>query len=318
MNPLVSIIIPVYNVENYLLICLDSCFGQTYANIEVIAIDDGSTDNSGFILDRYALNEPRLKVIHQQNKGVVYARETGILHSKGTYICFVDSDDYIEKDMIYNLQQIAIDNNCDIVSCDFYIIDEKSKNRTIKQNHYLGTQRKDAIQSLLLRDCTWSLCGKLYKKELFNSVKMPYGLRVGEDGIVCFQVHNNSRKVDTINKPLYNYLQRKSSVTHALNKNLELDIMNFIEQIVNMKAAFHCGSEIGKAMDTFIASQIFVYYVNGGRLNKMIERIRIPFSIAQMMSLDLRVIEKVGVFVFLKMNYISGILRRLYIYATSH
>ena len=118
-NPLISVIIPVYNVGNYLLKCLDSCFSQTYTNIEVIAVNDGSTDNSGKMLDQYAENELRLKVIHQQNRGVVRARELGIVNSKGEYVCFVDSDDFIEKDMIYSLLRVALGTKADIVSCDF-------------------------------------------------------------------------------------------------------------------------------------------------------------------------------------------------------
>lgn len=99
MEHLVSVIIPVYNVENYLQKCLDSCFSQTYANIEVVAINDGSTDTSGEVLDEYAANESRLKVFHQQNKGVVYARNWVLLILKVNISCFVVSDDFIEKDM---------------------------------------------------------------------------------------------------------------------------------------------------------------------------------------------------------------------------
>ena len=164
MEHLVSVIIPVYNVENYLQKCLDSCFSQTYANIEVVAINDGSTDTSGEVLDEYAANESRLKVFHQQNKGVVYARELGVTNSKGEYICFVDSDDFIEKDMISNLLQIALDDDCDIVSRDFCIYDDKTKSKAIQKNSYLGVRKEDALASLLLRRCTWSLCGNCLRK----------------------------------------------------------------------------------------------------------------------------------------------------------
>mgnify|MGYP000019732308 CR=1 FL=1 len=316
-NPLISVIIPVYNVGNYLLKCLDSCFSQTYTNIEVIAVNDGSTDNSGKMLDQYAENELRLKVIHQQNRGVVRARELGIVNSKGEYVCFVDSDDFIEKDMIYSLLRVALGTKADIVSCDFCICDDKTGNKVIKRNYYLGSQKEDILASLLLRYCTWSLWGKLFRRELFDSIKMPYGLRVGEDGLVCFQAYNYSRKVEAVNLPFYNYVQRTSSVTHTKKADLSLDILEFIEQIMSMKDKFHWGAKIDMPMNTFIASQMFVYYVNGGRLKRMIERIGIPFRISQMMSLDLRFIEKVGLLIFLKMNYISGYLRRLYIYATS-
>ena len=272
-KPLVSIIIPVYNVEKYLQKCLDSCFSQSYENIEVIAVDDGSLDSSSRILDEYSVKEKRLKVFHQKNQGVVVARELGINASKGDYLCFVDSDDWIEKDMIYSMLHAAINNNYDIVTCDFYICNEEVSNKVIRRNHYLGFQEKDILPSLLLRKCMWSLCGKLFKRELFNLVKMPYGLKVGEDGLVCFQVHNNSQKVGSINIPFYNYIQRASSVTHNKKSDFSLDILEFIWQIVDMKKKFHW--ECDKAVDTFLASQIFVYYVNGGNKKMMIERIGI-------------------------------------------
>lgn len=318
MEHLVSVIIPVYNVENYLQKCLDSCFSQTYANIEVVAINDGSTDTSGEVLDEYAANESRLKVFHQQNKGVVYARELGVTNSKGEYICFVDSDDFIEKDMISNLLQIALDDDCDIVSCDFCIYDDKTKSKAIQKNSYLGVRKEDALASLLLRRCTWSLCGKLFKKKLFDSIKMPYGLKIGEDGLVCFQAYNNSHKVSSVNQPYYNYVQRTSSVTHTKDRGLSSAIIDFILQIMNMKKMYHWGSSIDNQMNTFVASQIFVYYVNGGILNSLTERVVIPFGVSQMIRYDLRIIEKIGLLIFLKINCVSGFLRKLYLYATSH
>lgn len=314
---MISIIIPVYNVEKYLQKCLDSCFSQTYNDIEVIAVDDGSTDSSGRLLDEYATKDKRLKVFHQQNKGVVVAREFGIYNSVGDYVCFVDSDDWIEEDMIRCMLQVAIENNCDIVTCDFYICNDKTEDKTIRRNSYLGTQKADILSSLLLRYCTWSLCGKLFRRELFDVVKMPYGIRVGEDGLVCLQLHNNSRKVGIVNVPFYNYVQRASSVTHSKKTDLSLDILRFMEQVMKMKENFHWGHKVEQSVNTFVASQMFVYYVNGGDAQKMAECIEVHLGVRDIMCFDLRVIEKIGLLLFLKLNYISRILRKLYIYATN-
>lgn len=314
---MISIIIPVYNVEKYLQKCLDSCFSQTYNDIEVIAVDDGSTDSSGRLLDEYAAKDKRLRVFHQQNKGVVVAREFGIYNSVGDYVCFVDSDDWIEGDMIRSMLQVAIENNYDIVTCDFYICNDKTEDKTIRRNSYLGTQKADILSSLLLRYCTWSLCGKLFRRELFDVVKMPYEIRVGEDGLVCLQLHNNSRKVGTINVPFYNYVQRVSSVTHSKKADFSLDILKFMEQVMKMKENFHWGSKMEQSVNTFVASQMFVYYVNGGNVKKMAECIEVHLGVRDIMCLDLRVIEKIGLLLFLKLNYISRILRKLYIYATN-
>ena len=126
MNETISIIIPVYNVEKYLNKCLNSVIEQTYKNIEVILIDDGSTDNSGKICDEYAKNDIRIKIIHQQNGGVSTARNNGLEHATGKYITFVDSDDYIEKEMIETMAKKIMKKNADIVICGVTDRDEEN------------------------------------------------------------------------------------------------------------------------------------------------------------------------------------------------
>ena len=118
---LISIIIPVYNVEQYLSRCIDSVINQTYKNLEIILIDDGSTDDSGEICDEYALKDNRIKVMHKQNGGVSSARNEGLDISKGNYIGFIDSDDFIEKDMYEFLYDLLTKNNCDISCCNKFI-----------------------------------------------------------------------------------------------------------------------------------------------------------------------------------------------------
>lgn len=135
---------------------------------------------------------------------------------------------------------------------------------------------------------------------------------------MCFQAYNNSHKVSSVNQPYYNYVQRTSSVTHTKDRGLSSAIIDFILQIMNMKKMYHWGSSIDMPMNTFVASQIFVYYVNGGILNSLTERVVIPFGVSQMIRYDLRIIEKIGLLIFLKINCVSGFLRKLYLYATSH
>ena len=116
----ISVIIPVYNVEKYLYRCVDSVLGQTYYNIEVILIDDGSTDSSPEICDEYQKRDKRVKVIHKKNSGAASSRNIGLSSAKGDYIAFIDSDDYIELDMYENMMKINEEYNCDIVLCDCY------------------------------------------------------------------------------------------------------------------------------------------------------------------------------------------------------
>ena len=124
MKDLISVIIPVYNVDKYLERCIDSVIVQTYSNLEIILVDDGSNDDSGIICDRYAKFDDRIKVIHKKNGGVSSARNEGIKYCNGKYIGFVDSDDYIDSTMYEYLYNLLISNDADISCCDFFIINE--------------------------------------------------------------------------------------------------------------------------------------------------------------------------------------------------
>ena len=163
---LVSIVIPVYNVEKYIGQCLESCISQTYQNIEVIVVNDGSADLSGAIAEEYSRKDSRIHIYHQSNQGVVVAREYGIQQSKGTYICFVDSDDFIAEDTISNMMGNVSD--FDIISCDFFLYNDCTNSSSIRKNYYLGEDTNSAIESLYLRKCTWSLWGKLFRRHLFD------------------------------------------------------------------------------------------------------------------------------------------------------
>lgn len=129
MNPIVSIIVPVYNVELYLRKCLDSILAQTFTNFEAVLVDDGSSDNCGAICDEYAAKDSRFVVIHQQNAGIIEARIVGLHHSQGQMIAFVDDDDYLAPDYVEKLSYPIIYDGVDLVSCDYCLIEDgKVKN----------------------------------------------------------------------------------------------------------------------------------------------------------------------------------------------
>lgn len=121
---LISVIIPVYNIEKYIFKCLSSVASQKYTNLEIIVVDDGSTDNSGEICDMFAAGDNRIKIIHQKNAGLSAARNAGIDASKGEYIGFIDGDDYIDKMMYYEMIHIIEQNDADMVICDYESVDE--------------------------------------------------------------------------------------------------------------------------------------------------------------------------------------------------
>ncbi len=221
---LISIIVPFYNVEKYASKCIKSVINQTYKNIEIILIDDGSPDNCGKICDEYAKKDKRIKVIHKKNGGLSDARNTGLKIAKGKYIGFVDSDDYIANDMYEYLYKLIKDNNADISMCSVH---EFFENDTIEikesNEEEIVYSKEDAIKELLLdkkiRSHSWN---KLYKKELFSNIEYPFGKKM-EDIAVTYKLFLKSNKIVYGNQIKYFYLQRSNGIMLSKNTNMWID-----------------------------------------------------------------------------------------------
>lgn len=208
---LISIIIPVYNVEKYLSACLESVIGQTYRQLEIICVDDGSTDRSGEICDHYAALDPRVVVIHQPNSGAGAARNAGLRRAIGEYIGFVDSDDYIAPEMYQILSEELTRTGSDIAACN--IVEVFRDRITGCENNdqrqlYTGTQllRKTAEH--------WKyyiMVNKLFRRDLVQGITFPEG-NVIDDGFYTYQIIARAASVVWVNAELYYYRQRKSSV----------------------------------------------------------------------------------------------------------
>lgn len=221
---LISIIIPVYNVEGYLKKCLDSVLAQTYRNIEVILIEDGSPDNCGMLCDEYANMDNRVKVIHKKNGGLSSARNSGLDICTGDYIGFVDSDDYINSNM-YEELVAAIEMQSVDIACAGII--RESDNNTVSYVTRCPKNKKqyndkDALREILLeREIDISVWSKLYKKEVFANVRFPEG-ETNEDAAILLDIIPN-KKLFHIAKPMYHYIDRAGSITSKYNKrNCEL------------------------------------------------------------------------------------------------
>lgn len=212
---LISVIVPIYNVERYLSRCLESIVGQSYKNLDVLLLDDGSTDESGSIADYYANSYDFIRVIHKKNEGIGVTRNLGIRESQGNYVIFVDSDDYIDEKMIETLYLIACNYSCDLVCCNKYRVFEKN-NKGKETNQNLDTLRfftqEEALGEFLLTNYIdvvfWN---KLIKKNLFIGVTCPD--HIYEDVSVIYKIIMNATKIANINTPLYYYCQRESSIT---------------------------------------------------------------------------------------------------------
>lgn len=220
MNPKISIIIPIYNVDKYLEKCLDSILNQTFKDFEVILVNDGSTDNSDIIIDRYSKLDNRLKAIHQKNGGVSHARNVGVKASKGEYIGFVDPDDWIYEDMFMNLYEVAISTNSDIVVCRHYRqVDGQIINKDEESEYIKEMNNKDGMKELfkgqLYRFALWN---KLFIRHLFDEIEFPEG-RIHEDLSTTYKLFSKARKITYTNYSGYVYVKRENSIlTTKFNK----------------------------------------------------------------------------------------------------
>lgn len=223
MEDLISIIVPIYNVEKYLKKCVNSILDQTHRNLEVILVDDGSVDNCAKISDDFSKLDSRIIVVHKKNEGLAEARNIGLKIAKGKYIGFIDSDDYIEKNMFEILYNNIIKYNADISVCN--IVEEKENGEIIKVyiKEDIGIQQFNKIEALqkLARDRTITnhACNKLYKRALFESIKYPYRRKM-EDMATTYKLFDLANKIVVDSSIGYHYIQRKSSIMGNINKEL--------------------------------------------------------------------------------------------------
>lgn len=258
---LVSIIIPVYNVERYVGKCLDSVTNQSYDDIEIIVVNDGSTDGSGEICDQYAKKDQRIKVFHKKNGGLSDARNYGIEKSKGEIIAFVDSDDFVKKDFVGAMYQKMIQENADIVECGYNSIKPKRG----------SASGDDATIRLLIEQetvdiVTWN---KLYKKSLFvdNDVWFPKGKK-HEDILTTYKILSKAKKVVYLDKILYCYVDRKESITNTekTEERLEMrelaarEAIEYFEDNVKLKQAAE--------VSLLLAKYAYLDFAIGGKIEK--------------------------------------------------
>ncbi len=226
---LISVIIPVYKVEKYVEKCIQSVINQTYENLQIILVDDGSPDNCGKICDEYAKKDHRIEVIHKSNGGLSDARNKGLEIAKGEYIGFVDSDDYIEADMYEVLYNLLKQYNADVSICNFYTVSQGKISVKNADNGINEYNRIEILKEILLdkniQSYAWN---KLYKKELFDEIKYPIGKKYEDIGTTFFLLEKCNKVVVT-GKSEYYYINRQDSI---VNNVTETTITDYIELIM--------------------------------------------------------------------------------------
>lgn len=219
--PLISVIVPVYNVEAYLKRCVDSIRCQTYSNIEIILVDDGSPDNCPQMCDDFASEDSRIKVVHKANGGLSDARNCGIDASSGEYITLIDSDDYVTEDMVEVLyNRITLDES-DMVLCNYLCVGDNGdtsryawENEPAMEDELLSSNE---AHKKLFGHKHWHYviaCCKLYKRFLFDDFRYPLG-KLHEDLHTTHLLFEKCSKISCVKKPLYYYYQNESSITHT-------------------------------------------------------------------------------------------------------
>lgn len=264
MNDLVSVIVPVYNVEKYLEECLNSIVTQNYAHLEIILVDDGSTDSSSHICDKFAKKDNRIEVIHKKNGGLSDARNIGLKRAKGEYILFVDSDDVISNNMILELYNSIIQENADISVCSFDHFKNTLPNRNQKNDHIYvsesGPQSVASIYDNTLKNASFVAWNKLYKRKLFTKYKIlyPYG-KINEDTFVTYKVLYYAKKVVFINQNLYHYRDRKGSITNQPFSLKNFDAFEAKKECILFFIEHDNLNLVQKAVNDYISYAMYTY-----------------------------------------------------------
>lgn len=293
MGNLISIIVPVYNVESYLEQCIDSILAQTYKNLEIILVDDGSTDRSGEICDRYAEQDSRIRVVHQVNSGSSRARNAGLEICHGDYLGFIDGDDYVAPDMY----RILLDNlrreDADISVCEFYWTYPDHAEASGNEKAYFIFSGKEAAKSLFVRSKTFSMgvkrvvWNKLYKRSVFfpeNGDRVVFPEKeesYGEDNYVTPMVLYHARRVVYSGKALYYYRQRVGSLVHNFGKNVVKGYRGYIlnyykwtkEEAPDLRANVECFDlrEFNALMKEYIENKAYPLWID--ELNQLNDEI---------------------------------------------
>ncbi|WP_187117131.1 glycosyltransferase family 2 protein [Candidatus Stoquefichus massiliensis] len=248
-NPLVSVIVPIYNVEMYLDRCINSIVNQSYQNIEIILVDDGSPDNCSSMCEFWKEKDDRVVVLHKTNGGLSSARNAGIYVSHGEFLCFVDSDDFIDKTMIETMINAIYKFDSDLACCGRYVLYDNGKIEeefTLPKEKTISSTKamQEMLRGTYIGEPAWD---KLYKRSLFDEIKFPEG-EINEDIVILPLIFKKCSRIVHVSKPLYYYCKNGESITrsgYSPKKHIIIEHLNQIENIIekyypNLKKEYKC------------------------------------------------------------------------------
>lgn len=240
-TPLISVIVPVYKVEEYLCACIDSILAQTYENLEIILVDDGSPDNSGKICDEYAEKDSRIKVIHKENGGLSDARNAGLDVASGEYIAFIDSDDSVHPKMFDELYKNLADTNADISCCAYarcYSPDDRVPDDISNENRFEFSSEEALFAWAHRSHFGVQVWAKIYRFKTIESIRFDTSVRVSEDIPFLAEAIMNAKKIVYFTRPMYNYTQRTGSILHTKFNERNLTAYDAISKVAEFGESY--------------------------------------------------------------------------------
>ena len=255
-----SVIVPVYNTSKYLPKCLDSIINQSLKDIEIIVVNDGSSDNSKEIIKQYVKRyKDRIIFLDKENGGQGSARNLGIKKAHGDYIGFVDSDDFIESTMYEGMYKSAIDNNSDIVICNICDYYEKDDS---KKDVLLGLSNNPSINEAIVKSVP-SVVNKIYKRELLQDTNISFDESIWyEDLPYSMQMIVNAKKISFVEKPFYNYFHRNVSTMHNKNISKNLDILKAYDILINFLNKEKLYDKYKEEFDFILLKEVYLATIN--------------------------------------------------------
>lgn len=285
MKPLLSVIVPIYNVEPYLERCVHSILNQTYPNIEIILVDDGSPDKCGEICDKLAQQDKRIKVIHKKNGGLSDARNAGLDIASGDLIGFVDSDDYVHPAFYDTLYKNMVDNDADLSMCDYKAVTDLSGSIYDFDNNVKVLNNIEALEMLFTYYCqifviVWN---KLYRKEVFKDFRFEVG-KIHEDEFISYKILHQSNRIAFSDARLYYYFQSPNSIIHAAFSEKKLHYAEAMEARLDYFNKYQLPDFYNQTLQRYCIWLLSFYYKNRSMMSRPIrrgmrERIRLYCSI---------------------------------------
>lgn len=289
MKQKISVIVPVYNVEKYLSRCIDSLIRQSYSNIEILLVDDGSKDESLSICKEYEAKDSRIHVFHKENEGLGLTRNYGVEQATGEYITFVDSDDYLTLDAIDSMVKKAVETDADVVIASHYYKNKKQEIE-LSERLYCGTEIKEILMVHMMGNngnqldaLTYTAWGKLYKKEIFTKNRLLFPSErklIWEDLAFSVEAYPLCEKVYILHKPVYYYCFNEGSLTHTYKPNKINLVMILYRYMKKRIQELNLSADAQFRLDTnFIGHirtciKLEVFYVKQNGFEKTIQNIR--------------------------------------------